>query len=375
MTHLPVHSFFITIVLVLAGCAGRPGPELLRETAAVVPGAEVLTIYVATTRQRDANDERAFTSGRASHVSYAEYRISIPPTHKPSNIEWPARQVDPGRHFAVVGYRALDRGDFEREVARRRGGHPPDVGVFVHGYNTNFQEALFRLAQMTADAGVGDAAPILFSWPSEGSVAGYVADKDAVTFSRDQLAAVLTTLARQKTRGPVTVVGHSMGGWLTAEALRQLRLTGNDAVVARLQVFLAAPDIDVDVFKAQVDVIGPLSPPLAILVSRDDLALRAAQLLTIERPRVGTLDVNDPRVEQVTRAAGIQVVEISALNTADAFRHNRFAALATLYPKVADGGSGQTQPDLRRAGAFVFNAVGATISSPFVLAGKVVGGE
>lgn len=220
VSHLPVHFFFVTIVLVLAGCAGRPGPELLRETAAVVPGAEVLTIYVATTRQRDENDERAFTSGRASHVSYAEYRISIPPTHKPGNVEWPARQVDPGRHFAVVGYRALDRSDFEREVARQRGGHPPDVGVFVHGYNTNFQEALFRLAQMTADAGVKDAAPILFSWPSEGSIAGYVADKDAVTYSRDQLAALLTTLTRQETRGPVTVVGHSMGGWLTAEALR-----------------------------------------------------------------------------------------------------------------------------------------------------------
>ncbi len=34
--------------------------------------------------------------------------------------------------------------------------------MFVHGYNTNFTEAVYRIAQMTADAGV-DAAPILFA--------------------------------------------------------------------------------------------------------------------------------------------------------------------------------------------------------------------
>ncbi|MFC5316379.1 alpha/beta hydrolase [Azospirillum rugosum] len=49
---------------------------------------------------------------------------------------------------------------------------------------------------------------------------------------------------------------------------------------------LAAPDIDVDVFRAQIDVIGPLSPPMAILVSRHDLALRASELLSTDRPEL-----------------------------------------------------------------------------------------
>lgn len=335
----------------------------------------MVTVYVATTRQRDATDGKGFTSERASQLSYAEYTISIPPNHKPGNIEWPARRVDPAKDFAVVATRSLDRAAFEREVSKKRGGHPPDVGVFVHGYNTNFQEALFRMAQMTTDANVKDAAPILFAWPSEGSLAGYVSDKDAVTYSRDQLVALLNMLASHETRGNITVVGHSMGGWLTAEAVRQLRLTGKNAVVSKLHVILAAPDIDVDVFEAQIGVIGTLKPPMAILVSRDDLALRASEILTIERPRLGKLDVKDPRVEEITHSAGIQVVDISELKASDGFRHNRFAALATLYPKLSGAGSDRLQPDLRRTGAFVFNAVGATVSSPFVLASKVVGGE
>ncbi|WP_245427417.1 alpha/beta hydrolase [Pleomorphomonas carboxyditropha] len=366
--------FLLLLVLALAaGCAGRPGPDLLDTPATVAPDARTVSVYVASTRQRDEANARAFTSGRAEEVGYAEYTISIPPHHKPGNIEWPDRHVDPATDFAVVGYRELKREAFAREVSRPRNGSPPDVGVFVHGFNTNFQEALFRLAQMTADADIEGGSPILFAWPSEGQVRGYISDKDAATYSRDQLVGLLTTLAGMKTRSDITVIGHSMGGWLTAEAIRQLRLTGRNAVIDRLQVILAAPDIDVDVFRAQTAVIGPLSPPMTILVSRDDLALRVSEFLTGERPRVGKLDVNDPRVEEATLKAGVQVVDISELEAPDDFKHGRFAQLATLYPKLA--GTNQPGPGLRQAGAFVFNAVGATLSSPFVLAGKVVGGQ
>lgn len=363
------------VILVLASCAGRPGPELLHQTALAAPGTKTVTVYVATTRERDAKDVRAFTSGRADKVSYAEYTISIPPNHKPGNIEWPMRRVDASKNFAVVSSRILDQESFEREVSKRRGGLLPDIGVFVHGYNTNFQEALYRMAQITTDANVVDAAPILFSWPSDGSLSGYLSDKDAVTYSRDQLAALLSTLAAKRTRGNITLVGHSMGGWLTAETVRQLRLSGRNDVISRLHVILAAPDIDIDVFRSQIAAIGSLEPPMTVLVSRDDLALRASEFLSVERQRVGQLDVNDRRVEDVTRSAGIQVIDISGLKANDSFRHTRFAALATMYSKLSGSDANRERLDLRQTGAFVFNTFGATISSPFVLAGKVVGGK
>lgn len=369
-----VSRFLLLLVLCLqAACAGRPGPEVLHTPTATAPDARTVTIYVATTRAHDPADIRAFSSERATDVSYAEYTISIPTSHKPGNIEWPAHLVDPAKDFAVTGYRELERTDFVREVARPRNGSPPDIGVFVHGYNTNFQESLFRMAQMAADANIEGGSSVLFAWPSEGQVAGYISDKDAVTYSRDQLTELLTTLAKIKSRGQVTVIGHSMGGWLTTEALRQLRLTGKNDVLARLNVILAAPDIDVDVFRAQVEVIGPLSPPMTILVSRDDLALRASEILTGERPRIGKLDINDPRVEDATKKAGIQIVDISELNAPDDMKHGRFAELATLYPKLAK--LNQPKSGLRQAGAFVFNAVGVTLSSPFVLAGKIAAGQ
>src|SRR5690606_13139254 len=134
-------------------------------------------------------------------------------------------------------------------------------GIFVHGYNVGYEESVFRVTQMVNDANI-DMAPMLFAWPSLGERAGYIADKDAANASRDQFAALLTKLATYRKRGEIVILAHSMGGWLTMETLRQLRLQGRGDVLDRLTVILASPDIDTDVFWRQVQVIGPMKTPL-----------------------------------------------------------------------------------------------------------------
>ncbi|MDR3495467.1 MAG: alpha/beta fold hydrolase [Ancalomicrobiaceae bacterium] len=372
-----VQRFWLAVMvlsglLALAGCADRPGADVLREVTAVVPGAKQVTIYVATNRQHDPAGGDLFTTVRADDMSYAEFTISVPPQHEAGKIEWPHGNPDAHTDFVTVQHRPLDRVAFEAQIARRQGTKKTRVGVFVPGYNTNFQEALFRLAQMTSDAGT-DAAPILFAWPSEGTVTGYVADKDAATASRDQLVGLLTGLAQNRKIDDITLIAHSMGCWLSAEALRQLRLTGKDAVIKRLTVVLAAPDIDVEVFEAQMAVIGPLSPPMTILVSRDDVALHMSSILANDRQRVGQIDVANPEVQAAARKANVEVVDISHLAADDPFKHNRYAALAAYYPKLADTHS--ATGGIKRVGAFVFDAVGTTVSAPFTLVGKAAFGE
>lgn len=364
-------AFVLTTVLA-ASCAPRPGPDVLVPTSATAPGARIVTVYVATTRARDTPQNNVFGSGRAGQVNYAEFQISVPPGHKAGQIEWPRSAPDPATSFTTVQQRTLDRATFVRSVAQRSRAKA-DVGVFVHGFNYNFQESLFRLAQMAADADI-DGVPILFAWPSEAKVTGYIADKDSVTYSRDALADLLTTLAQQRSSGEITVFAHSMGGWLTMEAVRQLRLTGRNAVLSRLDVILAAPDIDVDVFRAQMNVIGRLDPPVTVLVSRDDLALSVSSRIAGQRPRLGALDVDDPQVQDLATRSDVQIVDISSLSTADSFRHDRFASLAALYPRLASGSGGRPGHELRTAGAFVLNAVGTTLSTPFSLAGRALTG-
>ena len=363
----------MAITLFLGGCAARPGPEVLRTIEARVPGAQTVTIYAATTRERAAENANVFTSGRASQPNYSSFDISVPPNHQPGVIEWPDEEIDPQTSFATVGQSILTRQGFLQKVAASQDSRK-DVLIFVHGYNYNFPEALYRLTQMTVDADL-DNTPILFAWPSQAAIAGYVADKESVTYSRDALADLLAALARDQRIGTITVFAHSMGGWLTVEALRQLRLSGQNDILDRLTVVLAAPDIDVDVFRAQMQVLGPMTQPMAVLVSPDDQALRVSNRLSRSRMRVGALDITDPAVQQAAREARLAIIDISSLEASDGLNHDRYVRLASFYANRGREGGDGPGPSLRRTGAFVFNTVGAPLSSPFSIVGEALAGE
>ncbi len=358
--------------LLAGGCATR-GPEVL-QPAGSVPGAKLVTLYVATTRQRAAPGSNDFTTGRADALNYARYTVSIPPTHRPTRIEWPRGKPDPRTDFAIVEDEPLSKAEFQSAVARAAAaddtGRGADAGVFVHGYNNSFAESLFRLAEISADARI-EVVPVLFAWPSEGSVAGYVADKEAATYSRGYLADLLATLTRTPHVGQVSVVGHSMGAWLELEALRQLRLSGQDRVLRRLgRVILAAPDVETAVFRDELQVIGPLDPPMTVFVSRTDHVLQLAQRVAQGRPRAGDLDVDDPKVQALARKLHIRIVDISDLPAQDPLHHDQFLSLVNLYPRVGPDGPEAIAGNLQQAGAFAVNAVGATLRAPFVAAAR-----
>ena len=138
----------ITICLVAAGllssCAGRPGPETLGTVAlGDFQPTRVETLYTVTTRDRAEPGKNVFTAEKSSVANYARFDISIPPNHKPTAIEWPkGSKVDPRTDFAVVSQAVLDRSDLLQAVRTPKAAPPV---VFVHGYNTSFADAAFRV--------------------------------------------------------------------------------------------------------------------------------------------------------------------------------------------------------------------------------------
>jgi esterase/lipase superfamily enzyme len=162
-----------------------------------------------------------------------------------------------------------------------------------------------------------------------------------------------------------------MGAWLVMEALHQLKLQGRDDVLSRLRVFLASPDIDANVFQSQLAAIGRMRQPITLFVSKDDVALRVSGLLAGDRRRIGVLDVEDPVVMEVVRQKGVVIIDVSAIPTRDGLGHGRYAALASVLPRL-DRDSQGGPPSLSQAGAFIFDAAAATISSPFRLGSKIV---
>ncbi len=355
-------SLLFLLFLAAAGCAPRPGSEALSMVPQGKAATRQVTVLAATTRARDPSTGN-YSDVRAPALNFEAFTIAIPPTHKATQIEWPTSVPDPQTSFAVMDRTILP--DLKLNAVPPGSGSGTsstgkrDILIFVHGYNYTFAESLFRLAQVAADGNL-DEMPILFAWPSAASVTGYIADRDAVIYSRDDLVHVLTVAAADPAIGNITLFGHSMGGWLVAEALRQLRLGGQDNVIDRLgNVVLAAPDIDVDVFRRQMRTIGALNPPMTLLVSPDDRALKLSERLAGSRSRVGRKDVSDPQVHALATANGIRVIDISNMDTLDKSNHNRFAALMKVLPRATK----TTFASLVHAGTFILEPVSATLVS------------
>ncbi len=352
-----IATLLLLILLVVTGCASRPGPQVLAVVPASATAIEQVTIQIATTRQRDTSNG-SYSADRSATLNFERFTVSVPKGHTITEIEWPKGAPDPEQSFAVTERTILPKLEFQAPSRRTDGlARTRDVVIFVHGYNYSFEESLFRLAQLAVDGKLREI-PVLFAWPSAASVAGYVADKDAVTYSRDDLVHVLTDVANDPKVGKITVFGHSMGAWLATEALRQLRLTGQDAVIDRLNgVVLAAPDIDIDVFRRQMEVIGPLDPPMTLLVSKDDRALMASSRIAGSRERIGTRDVNDPQVQALAGAHSIRLIDISEVSALDGTNHNRFVGLVTVLPRLGE----DARTGLAQAGAFVLEPISATL--------------
>lgn len=364
----------LVLVMLVTGCASRPGFEALVPVASVPGGGAQVVVYAATTRAPASDEATNFTSERANRMSFSRFTVSIPPAHQPTQIEWPAGTPDPSRSFAVVDRSFLPKQAFLDEVqAASRSSAEVGAGIFVHGFNYNFPETVFRLAQLSADATL-EGPQIAFSWPSQANLRGYLDDLNSAAYSRDYLAELIVDVAA-RTSGDIAIVGHSMGAWLVMETVRQLRLQGYDRVIARLRVILAAPDIDVDVFRQQLKVIGPLDRALMLLVSPEDRALLLSELLSASRPRIGTSDVRDPEVQAAARANNVQIVDISALADTGGAGHDRYIALAATIPYDETAAGPAPMRDIRRAGVFILDALGATLATPFDLVGQALEGQ
>jgi esterase/lipase superfamily enzyme len=365
----PRYSLVVLAVMAgLSGCASRPPSEVLQPAAITQVQGDKVTLLSVTNRNK-VKEDGGFGSQWAGDLTYERYAFSIPGARTGSAIIYPSKTPDPRRQFVVTSRHQLTRKSWIDD-ATRSANFDGTVAVFVHGYNTNYQEALFRAAQMAADAKTL-SPPILFSWPSAASVTGYVTDRDAALYSRSELESVLKALAETPKIKLVVLFGHSMGGFLSMEAARQLKLQGRDDVVGKLQIILAAPDIDVDVFRSQLRDIGRQRNPITLLVSKTDRALEVSSFLGGERPRVGRIDIDDPLVRSEIKAAHVSVIDISSLSSSDGLGHDRYAGLARFGGELVKAEArARTSGDI---GVLVFDAAGAAAASPFRLAGQIMG--
>ncbi|AZV80078.1 alpha/beta fold hydrolase [Parasedimentitalea marina] len=353
---------------VIASCSDRAFSPIVPEALDI---GTPKSIFAATVREPlpDGN----FGPSRSDHYSLLELTVSIPPNHQPGQLDFAYANPDPETQFTLAGRRVFDDpADFNARLKEDVAHLPRDereVTLFVHGFNSTQTETAFRAAQLAKDIQL-PGATMIYSWPSQGNPLGYAYDEDSVLFARDGLEHML-----RKTRsagvGRVALIAHSMGSLLVMETLRQIEIKTPGWSAANLSgVVLMSPDLDVQVFRSQMDRIDDVPQPFIVFVSSKDKLLnisnrlrgkhtsvRLGSLTSVEAVSglpisiIDTTEFSDDAVSGHL-VAGTSPALIAILNsarkTADAFGRET-ASFKTILPGQVTQSNGATQVSLRNA--------------------------
>ncbi|EFO30458.1 lipoprotein [Roseibium sp. TrichSKD4] len=368
----------VLLCFVLAACGSRPTTGALEVNLEPAPGAKTHDILIATTRERDETPGTFFNGERRDKgMDFAQASNSVPPSHKPGQIEWPdSAPGNPKTDFVTRQAGYIDGDDaFKAKLNARLAQLPKGkrtVFLFIHGYNTLFAEGLYRFTQFVHDSDY-EGVPVLFTWASRGQLQDYVYDLNSAAIARDSLERTIHALVNSNAE-EVVVLAHSMGNWLMMETAARIPLKERKHLDGKIKrVILAAPDIDIYVFKAQLRRLGKPPNPYLIVVSKDDRALRLSRAIAGGKERVGAYSDDEELAE-----LGAIVVDLTELDSLDGANHSKFAQLAGYAPELEalfkqksitqhnDAGA------LAQTGADLGSFIGCTVQTAVTLPIKIV---
>ena len=299
--------------LPLAGCLGGPVANLGASGRPTGPEDEAL-LHVITSRRLAGNGQASpfFDARRAPELTYAQARFKVPDGTVMGQIgklvtsDYTIDKVDPFTGEAASRLATAIRGR--------------DSLLFVHGYNQTFEAAARDAGQLAAGVGFFGHT-VLFSWPSKGGLLDYGYDRESALLARDQLAETLFAVLGDASGGRIHIVAHSMGTLATLEALRAYRDRFGETGFTRVgSIVFAAPDIDLDVFRAGLGRLGSLRRKMTVITATNDRALDLSRRLS-GGDRVGALPAD------ALDGLGVRVVDATEF-ASGLIRHDVFVANA-----------------------------------------------
>jgi esterase/lipase superfamily enzyme len=297
----------------------------------IAPGADarwdVVPVFYGTDRNKTTSLQRiSYTAERAKRLELGRALVTVPKVHQVPVIERPwvyklpftsivimREKEDPAKHFTLKELTALSEDDFIKLVRTRlltSDRYKDQALIFVHGFNTSFDFAVYRAAQLAYDLKF-DGASFVYSWPSRGEISptAYSYDRESAEQAEPHLRKFLELVAARSGAKSVSIIAHSLGNKLLLNVLRDLQRTA-PAGVKISQVILAAPDVDRDGFEFLARNIRGVSSGVTMYAASNDRALEVSREFWGGVPRAGDVPSGGPVVVE-----GVDTIDVTATST------------------------------------------------------------
>ncbi|MGE0765589.1 MAG: alpha/beta hydrolase [Hyphomicrobiaceae bacterium] len=290
-----------------------PAPNPVSHTPLVTSSIEAIApiVYAKPTTERGNKLVTGAAVVTIPRTARAVGTIPRPRQYTFLNVHYYRETESPAKHFTIASLRVLDALELSRRANSEldRAIHAKDQAlVFVHGYNTSFDDALYRAAQIAHDLEF-DGLTAMYSWPSRGTYVDYSYDLNSAARSQRYLIEFLGRLAKETRVKQIHIVAHSMGNRPLIEALRTVQTGSDRALQSKLgQIVFAAPDVDRDLF-SEITAQLKVGAGRTLYASNEDKALilsRQADGI----PRAGDVPADGPVI-----LSNLDTIDISKAST------------------------------------------------------------
>lgn len=306
---------------------------------------DVVPVYYGTDRAVEPNAKRLqYGTERAHKLQLGRALVTVPTSHKVPNIERPwvieipyfkykvyEEKEDPAKHFTMQEVKALSKEELLTYIKERLAASKTfrnHAFVFVHGFNTSFDAAVYRTAQVTYDLKF-DGAPFVYSWPSGGNVASYTYDRGSAEQAEPHLAEFLDFVVKETGAKSISLIAHSMGNELLLRVLERMRPSVPEGVEIS-QVILAAPDVDRDKFSNIARQITDFASGVTLYAAANDRALEYSARFWGGVPRAGDVPATGPLIVD-----GVDTIDVTAVSTDTlSLNHSSYAEKKALLDDI-----------------------------------------
>jgi esterase/lipase superfamily enzyme len=310
------------------------------------------TVWYGTNRapKKPGDETKGYSSSRDTTVHYGSCRVFIPKSHKIGSIGspwWKRMLTGKDDRLRLRGIQPLDTTVYWRALSVHLASVNRDQNfavVFVHGYNVSFEEAALRAAQIGFDLSI-QSAMAFFSWPSRGTLKGYLADAAAIEASETAITDYLVDFGNLSGAQTVHIIAHSMGNRAVLRALHRIAERARRRSKAKFgQIILAAADVDTDVFRQHSSAVARVGQRATLYVSTRDRAIEASRWLW-DFPRAGLM----PPVVVEKGIDTINVTNIDLTQLGHGYIADARDVLRDIHELIARGTPPQQRFGLRNA--------------------------
>jgi esterase/lipase superfamily enzyme len=296
----------MALVAMLSGCVGDKA-EFVHSVWRTGDAAPTISaVYYVTDRAPDAAWPGGFAKHWGNKASCGTTEATIPALNPP-NQPIPTGTI---RTLSKIECGNAMSGIASAIAAAARDKGCDEILLYIHGFNTLFDRAVLRGAQLADDTHTGCIAAV-FDWSSEGQVGRYIPDIEHSAYAAPRLASFLRALGATGIR--IDILGHSMGNRLLLQALAILAQHSDPPPESFInQTILAAADVGADPinndFAHLLDDAGPFVHRITIYASHGDAVLAVSAVAHGNVPRAGRRPINDAALQ--TPGATDHVIDV-----------------------------------------------------------------